>query len=242
MAKVCVFDREEFITERFDYRAGEHCTFIGRTQSGKTQLAFDLLEQVASRDLRAVVLVMKPRDSTPAKYTKRIGLKRVPSWPPPGYVIDQRRDLPGWTVWPKLGNMDQDPETLRAVFRAAMRESYGQAAKRRRQDRIIMADEVVGIAKELGLEKELNALWMRGSSLGVGLWAATQRPFHAPVSMYNAANHLFLAHEPDKRSVQRFREIGGIDPQLVDRVVSKLLPYQFLYIARKDYTLCVIDR
>jgi hypothetical protein len=101
---------------------------------------------------------------------------------------------------------------------------------------------VVGVTKELGLGPELDAIWMRGSSMGLGLWAATQRPFHAPLHAYNAPVHIFLHRDPDLRNMQRYQEIGGVDSRLVRSIVSQLQLHQFLYIRRTDYTMCVVDR
>jgi len=238
-----VIPRAEFLHEVWDYRPGEHVTLIGHTQSGKTQLGFELLEQTVKPDLPAIVLVMKPKDPTPTRWGKRLGFKTITTWPPPSAnrAVRSITKPRGWVVWPKLGNIREDNLTLRMVFESALAESYAQAAKRKgAQDRIIFVDEIIGVSKQLGLEIELDAIWMRGSSMGLGLWAAGQRPFNMPLHAYNAAAHLFLHKDPDERNIQRYKEIGGIDPDVVQQVTRQLALHEFLYIRRRDYSMAVV--
>jgi len=144
-------------------------------------------------------------------------------------------------LWPKLGDIGKDKDVLQTQFRLAMAESYRQSSRPRRgQDRIIFADEVVGISRELKLAGELDEIWMRGSGMGLGLWAACQRPFTAPLNAYEQSTHLFLWRSTDQRNRRRFAEIGGIDPELIDRVVNQLEGHDCMYVRRTDYTTCII--
>src|ERR1041384_776737 len=80
------FPREEFLKERWDYKAGEHVTFLAPTQDGKTTLAFQLLETTASKELPAIVLVQKPRDPVVKQWLKHLrderGWIKTENWPP----------------------------------------------------------------------------------------------------------------------------------------------------------------
>lgn len=228
--------RDEFINDVFvpHYNPGEHVALIGPTQSGKTTIAYQLLDKLATSELPAVVLVMKPRDQVVKDFSKLSGFKKTETWPPitqrgvsqkSGGFLKRRR---GWVFWPRhsLDNIDLDDRRLERQFRQVLTDCY------KRGDRIIFADEVVGLAKELHLEQELNAVWMRGASMGCGLWAATQRPFHAPLHMYEQSQHLILFNIPDARSRKRFEEISGVDPELVGDTVMRLPKHEFLYIGR----------
>lgn len=230
--------REDFVLEVFGphYEAGQHVTFIGPTGSGKTTVAYELLDEVAKPELPAIVLVMKPKDETVVNWSKLAGFKTTEIWPPAtrrgvknmaksGGIGKKRR---GFVFWPRqdLTDIDRDDARLSKEFKAALNDSYHQG------NNIIFADEVVGLSKELGLEKTLKAIWMRGRSLGCGLWAATQRPFEAPLLMYGSAEHLIIFKDHDYRSVERFKEIGGVNPDTVEEAVQSLKKFEFLYIGR----------
>jgi energy-coupling factor transporter ATP-binding protein EcfA2 len=240
------FGREEFLSERWDYRAGEHVTLIGRTQSGKTTLAFELMDEVIDPDMPALVLVMKPKDPTPTKWGRKLDLVRVPSWPPPirhrSHKINPQRPR-GWLLWPPVGDIDRDKAKLRREFHRAFAESYSQGSRRNGQDRIIFADEIVAIANPkmgLGLANDVDMLWMQGSGMGQGLWAACQRPFEAPQNAYEQSIHLFIFRSTDRRNLKRYGEIGGIDPDVIHSAVSQLHGRDCFYIRRSDYTYCVV--
>lgn len=227
--------RGEFLDRRWTYQAGEHVTILGPTQAGKTTLAFELLGRTASRQLPAVVLVMKPRDGVVTRHINRLGLRRVRSWPPP--LQRFKAQPPGWALWPKhTYDPQRDDETLYVEFRKAIIDSY------KRGNRIIFADELLGLTQELRLQDELRAIWTRGASLGCGLWGATQRPAMIPQYAYNCAEHLFLSYEPDARNRMRLDEIGGVDAGLVRHAVQNLRRYQWLYVRRTGPAMCIIDR
>lgn len=229
MTAIAVFSRTEFLERRWVYERGEHVTVLGPTGSGKTRLAYDLLGQTCvPRTLPGVILVMKPKDPPVERWSRAHGFRRVRDWPPGPPLSPLQPLYPrGWTVWPRHRfDPDIDDPHLHDVFRRAILDSY------RRGSRIVFADEVFGLAKELGLERELSAVWMRGRALGTGLWVASQRPAHIPLHAYSAAQHLFLANDPDERTRERYAEIGGIDPKLVLRVTSQLSQFQFFYVRR----------
>lgn len=176
------------------------------------------------------------------KWGKRLNFKRIAQWPPTmkDRVWDKYR---GYIAWPRLGDINTDDIRARALFEKVLSESYAQAATKKGQNRIIVADETVGIAKELRLERQLNAVWMRGRSMGLGLWAMGQRPFVMPQHAYEQATHLFLWRATDRRNKQRYKEIGGIDADLVDETVSNLEGRDCLYIKRAHdggYRACIV--
>jgi len=226
------FTRAEFLARRWQYRAGEHVAFLAPTQDGKTTLAYQLLQVTARPTLPAVVLVMKPRDPTPAAWTRHLGFIETPLWPPP--KLPPWHEKPsGWTLWPKhTFIVDIDNAHMTEQFKKALQWAY------QRGNCIVFADEVYGILAELeGLESDLIALWSRGGGMGTGLWSATQRPAGSqghgvPGHMYSNSKHLFLSRDPDAKSRQRYGEIGGIDPKLVSAAVLSLKRFEFFYITR----------
>lgn len=230
--------REEFIEDVFipGYEPGQHVFFGGPTRSGKTTLANDLLDRIASPELPAFVLVMKPRDDVVREFSKLSGFRITERWPPVvqrayrkkggGFGKKQR----GWIIWPRhsLKDIRADNELLRREFAKVLTERY------RKGKCIIFADEVVGLV-DLKLTTELEAIWARGGSMECGLWAATQRPFHAPVLMYGSSAHLIIFKDGDRKSLERYRDIGGLDEETQAKIpmwIASLKKHEFLYIGR----------
>jgi hypothetical protein len=229
---VLLVDREEFCSSRFAYQPGQHVTFLGRTDSGKTTLAYQLLRYVATPKLPALSLVAKPKSATVDKWRKTLDHPKVTSWPPPLQTF--RAKPTGWMLWPKHSfDPDQDDAAHYAIFRRALNDSY------KRGHRIVFADEALGLV-DLGLERNLVAVWTRGREMPTGLWAATQKPSHIPLQAYNQATHLFLAFESDRRNRQRFSEISGFDSQFVGTIVTTLNKWEWLYINTDDRTMCIV--
>lgn len=231
---VKIVPRDVFLSSFWHYEAGQHVTILGRNNSGKTYLAYQLIDRTATARLPALILVMKPRDATAARYARELDMPRTTHWPqPPNPFARSRR---GWTLWPRhTFDPDIDDPMLRSLFRTALLDSYKHG------DRIVFADEVVGLQQELNLKRELETIWMRGRSMGCGLWAASQRAANMSYHGYSAPEHLFVAYEPDKMSRDRFDEIGGIaDRGLVSAVVLRLPPRHFLYLQRSTATYCIV--
>jgi hypothetical protein len=230
--------RDEFINDVFvpGYERGQHVAFMGPTRSGKTTLAYELLDRLATPDLPAFVLVMKPRDDVVMDYAKLTGFRRTERWPPViqraykkkggGFGKKQR----GWVIWPRhsLKDIKADNETMRREFSRVLTERYAKG------NCIIFADEIVGLV-DLRLTTELEAIWARGGAMECGLWAATQRPFHAPVIMYGSSAHLMIFKDGDRKSIERYRDIGGLDEETQAKIpgwIAGLKKHEFLYIGR----------
>lgn len=212
-------------------------TLIGPTGYGKTTLAYQLMQKTTTPELPGLILVMKPQDDTVAEWTKRLGYKIIRDWPPPPSLSPFGRKVSGYVLWPKHTfepNTDE-PEHYR-IFRKAILGSYKSG------NRIIFADELYSLVNELDLRRELVTLWSKGRSMRTGLWGATQKPTHVPLWAYNQAEHLFLSYEPDKRGRERFAEIGGVDPKIINDTVLQLEKFQWLYIRRDGGTMCIIEK
>lgn len=239
--RVASVDRKTFLSDIWSYKPGQHTSFLGPTGAGKTTLAYQLLRQTATKETPAVVMVMKPRDDTAERFTRSARYRKVRSWPPPMSVWQPGKQA-GYTLWPPHSHDPEDDDDRHFwTFRSVLRDTY------RRGGFTLFADEIAGLIAlpkpdgvRQGLAADLERLWMRGRSMGTGLWAATQRPAYVPLMMYDQAEHLFLAYDPDQRAQIRFREIGGVDPDLVGRVVAELPKFSWLYIRRADRTMIVV--
>jgi hypothetical protein len=221
---VARFTREEFITQRFDYHAGQHLSMLGSTGNGKTTLALQLLDAVSRPELPGIVLGMKPKDATLDRYIKQTGFRKVRTWPPPPSVWHPGKPR-GYVLWPRTThNPDVDEQHHSDVFHRAILDSYKKGNK------ILFADETYSLDDELGLGRDLITVWTKGRSMGCGLWAATQKPTHVPLWMYSQATHLFLSYDADKRARDRYREISGADPEVIGRTLWELGEYEWLYV------------
>lgn len=227
--------REEFLTEGWEYETGQHVTIIGPTGSGKTWLAYQLLDETCTPEVPGLVLVMKPRDGTVTKWSKSAGFVIVRNWPVGMSPFRPKRPR-GYVLWPRHSfDPDRDFNTQYTIFRRAILDSY------KKGDRILFGDEVFSLAEELKLSDELVTVWSKGRSMGCGLWVATQKPTHIPLWAYSQAEHLFLHNDPDARARKRFDEIGGVDPKVVDLTVQSLAKHEWLYIRRTDGAMCIVE-
>lgn len=231
------FGRDEFLADRWRYRAGEHVTILGPTGSGKTYLKWQLLQYTANRDVPATVLATKPRDATTRQWAVDLGYRVIRAWPPPPDLARIYRGRPvGQVLWPRhTFDMDRDDGEHARMFRQFLRDAY------RRGNQIADVDEVLDLV-DYDLERELRRLWTRGRSMGAGIWAGSQQPFHIPTHAYRQSAHLFIAKDPDRRSQQRYDEIGGLDPGDARTWVNRLRKHQFLYIRRGGPAVCIVDK
>jgi len=234
-AEVTRFERDEFLREVWDYRPGEHVTVLAPSGGGKTYLSFQLLQHAATEHLPAVVMVMKPRDSTVQKWGQQLELHTVRDWPPPVTRKVWKEKPRGWLVWPRhTFDPAIDDARQRWVFRKAILDSY------RNGHRILFADETYSLEEELELSTELRTVWTKGRSMECGLFAASQRPAYISKWAYQA-HHIFLGFDGDEDTQRRFSEIGGsVNPAHVRWAVSQLGEHEFLYINREERAMCVV--
>lgn len=239
-----VIDREEFKTRRFDYKAGQHVLFAGPSQNGKTSLAFDLLEHVATNQLPAYVVVSKPTDPVSEKRGRDLGFRRVSDWPPKTTLKEIRDGKPpGYLLWPKFGNMETDVPNARDITYRFLAQTYADGARKKKA--IIVLDDTYLKARVLGLDREMTTIHAMAGAMGIGAWTFVQKATGAgetTLMAYGAAEHVFLFNEPDKKYRERYGEIGGVDPKLVERAVMSLTAYQCVYIKRTGRFMCIIDK
>ena len=172
----------DFRARHFDYGAGHHVAFFGPTQiAGKSTLSFALQESVIARypEIQPVGLCMKHRDRVVAHWTRRLGYRETPVWPPPPRLSE----LPpfgtkpaGYTLWPRqsLSVVDADYGLLEAQFKRAITHIRGHVPS------ITNANELYGMLAELNLRKLLTAVVTRDSVMPATDCGMSRRSRPAP--------------------------------------------------------------
>jgi hypothetical protein len=250
------FDLETFRTRHFDYRPGHHVAFFGPTQLvGKTTTAYQLLRSVIAMypEIQPVTLCMKHKDKVIAHWSRDLGFRETPSWPPQPKFSELPpfgTKPPGYTLWPPqtLVNPVADNERLAREFIRAITWNRGHTPS------LTHANELYGLLAELNLPKLklymrelLTAVITRDSGAGHGLWYETQKPsgtqgVSVPGFFFNSAEHMLLGKDGEERNRRRYAEIGcGISPDSIEREVLKLDPFSWLYLRRSGPEWCVID-
>lgn len=243
-------ERNEFITRRFSYRPGQHVSFFGPTGDGKSTLAFQLLDDVATPQLQVVNLVVKPKDLQVLRLSNAAGFKLVKEWPParvPQLFSEKPR---GWTLWPKhkLTDLEWTDQHLYKHMIAALVDSYAS-----KDARIIFSDEITGIMElpapdrnSTTTRRQIEAVYSRGRSMGTGQWAATQQPTFVPRKMYSQASHLFLSPDPDRDARKRYAEIGGVEQKLIMHNLERCAAYEFVYVGKRTEkspaVICIVGK
>lgn len=234
LPRVRRYPRGVFLDRVWRHRPDEHVTILGRTGSGKTQLAQDLLARTATPEYPAVVLVMKHRDETVDKWMKTVVSKRVTFWSRPVTKWQPKQPIV-YAVWPRHAfKTTIDNPHHYDVFEHAIMDNYRQG------NRIVFCDEVSGLQR-LGLTDELETVWERGRGMDCSLWSASQRPTHISSHAYNQASHIFLGKITDRRAKERFGEISGVDEKLVRHTVGTLRRWEWLYIRQEDQVMCIVE-
>jgi hypothetical protein len=222
--------RDEFLSEYFDYRPGEHLSLIYPTRRGKSHLAYQLLNSAMKQnpDLSVVSLMPKPRDPATTQWARKLSLKEIPDYPPRKRYFWE--PVPrGFVLWPQH-DPSLDATANREQVAGKLRKCL--SAQYWRGNSVTFADDVHNLAILMGLNPELEEFWTAGGSSGAGLWSANQKPSGTQHSgsvssfSYNAPSHLFLGKDTDERNVRRFGEIGGVDPREVEGIVRNLRLYQ----------------
>jgi hypothetical protein len=238
-----VFGRDEFASQRFDYEAGQHVLFGGPTQeAGKSTLSFKLLEYCATPELPAYVIVPKPRDPVTEREGKRLGFRRVKTWPVEKTFGELAGNKPpGYLIWPDFGDIDTDSDKVEKIAGEVLRDRYKQGS--RGKPAIVVCEDTVVLSKLLHLDKYMTTHIAMAGAMDVGGWYFVQKPTdsgRAVVWVCENAQHKFLSKARDVRTIIRYAEISGQNPKLAARVNQQLRPYQFQYLNHRG-EMCIVD-
>lgn len=225
------FDRQEFFEERWNLGRGEHATVLAPTGWGKTRLVGDLLTHTIGERRPVMRFALKGEDLEMTKQCKALGIKVCRTWPP--MVVGKPN---GWALWPRESE-DPDADDYRwsqEVRRALLWVRARMRGRRSGLDGIVIdADEMEEIQRLLAVlhrTSMLRGMYRRWRAAGISILAGCQAPKYLVTDAYSQARHLLIGNDPDIRNRQRYGEIGGVDPKVVEYATMGLEPFHFLYI------------
>ncbi len=197
----------------------ERAAFVGKTQSGKTHLAGILAQGIQ----RLVVIDAKGKLSNLARSAKRDYSWRLTEWGTnDGAKIRRQMEEGG------PGRL-RVPAPLRGSYEGIFHWCY------RLENVTVYIDEMYGTAPGTDPGPWLNALYTRGAEMGIGVWAASQRPRRVPSVMFSESEWKFIFRLP-KLDDRRFMA-GEI---AVDDV--PLLPARDFYMYNDGWDVPVLHR
>jgi hypothetical protein len=142
---------------------GDHLVMLGKTKSGKTTLAIEMLElAIAHRQSHCVAIGTKPRDDT----LKKTGWPVVRDWPP----TYAQRETHHVVFWPPYSKPSTAKATTKPRLQKAMDEILLEGGWR------VFVDEMAYLVQTLGLRYVLDEYFNGARSSGISLIACSQRP------------------------------------------------------------------
>lgn len=204
---------DEFVSDRFLWRQGEHVGLIGPTGQGKTTL----LTQLLPMHPYVVVFATKPRDESMDRLIQT-GYEPVKHW----QSLDPKK-FPRRVLWPDASALDS-VGSQRTVFHDAFVRIYREGGW------TVAIDELWYVDNILKLEMDVKTYLLQARALGISLLVATQRPAWVPLEVYDQSTHLFFWRDNDETNLRRLSGISFRSADLIRSVVADLDQFQVLYV------------
>lgn len=240
------FPRPEFCQRRWHYKAGQHVVFGGPSQiAGKTTLCFDLLEETATPELPAWIVVSKPTDPVTQKRGHELDFRFVRQWPVPRKISELWNGRPsGYVIWPSFGDIDEDMSSAGLITSKFMSDRYSASARNEKNSAGIMVmDDTMVKAKIMHLDGKMVTVLAMAGAMKIGLWVFVQRPTDSgrtPLWAFENAQHFFLSKGGDENMRKRYAEIAGIHWRDFTEIVRSLKPFEFIYIDKVNEFICIV--
>lgn len=211
-----------------EFSPGEHAIILGKTGTGKTYFAFDLMNGLTKeRHANCVAFGIKPRDKT----LRETGWPIIREWPPT-YEQRQHHKI---IVWPPYARSNARAKTAPLV-RAALEDILMEGAWR------VFIDELAYFVQTLGLRDVLDEYWNAARASDLSLIGATQRPAWIARSAVTQVDWSICFRLQDTEDQKRAAEIMG-DRNRFAPVIQKLSKprHEFLIVRDEDAVLSWID-
>jgi hypothetical protein len=208
---------DQFVSEYFDWDAGEHVITIGPTGSGKTVLNFELLKY--SPIPWVVVFGVKRRDPELYGPFQRRGYQLVHTF---NAKPEKQTKFLYVPTTRKQGR--EARQELAEHFRRAMYDILDHGAW------VVYIDDVIVLSRQYNLRIELEDLWQLGRSEEISVVASAQEPVNIPVVAYGSSTWLFVFRNPDMRRVGRIGELTGFNRELAFETILRLPKYEVLAV------------
>lgn len=214
----------------YDMDPGDHCVILGKTKSGKTTLAVDLLNRLAdTRGSYVVALGYKLRDST----LRKTGWPIISEWPPTYEEIE-----PGHRciLWPPYSNPSNAATHTKPVFEDAFDDIMHEGNWR------VFVDEIAYLIETLGMRRVLDEYFNGARSSGISMIAGTQRPVFVNRSAVSQVDWQITFRIEDLDDRTRAGEILG-DKKLFVPVIGTLQKrrHEFLIVRESVAAISWID-
>lgn len=201
-----------------------HHSIVGQNGSGKTHLVVHGLLPLCLDD-KVCIIDNKGDDPT----INAAGARRVRKLP-----REIRRtafdDGKPKSAWYQLVVYDNTAQAQDQVGRA-LQQIYSEG------NWIVVLDETRAISDPrspgLGLQPELDRLWLRGRSRHISVVAATQAPRWVPSSFYDQCQFVWCSRVRDERAHQRIMEIGSMTRAHIPHI-ARIRKRRWLYMDDED--------
>lgn len=197
-----------------------HHSILGQNGSGKTHLVVHGLlplcvdDKVCLIDNKGDDPVLRGSGAKPVRALPR-ELRRV--------AMDDGKPK---SAWYRLVAYDEHAHAQEQIG-AALDQIYKEGSW------IVVLDETRAISDPrspgLGLQPQLDRLWLRGRSRNISVIASTQAPRWVPSSFYDQCQFVWCSRIRDERAHQRVMEIGSMTRQHIP-YISAIRKRRWLYL------------
>lgn len=201
-----------------------HHSIMGQNGSGKTHLIVHGLLPLCTDDK---VLIIDNKGDDPV--INAAGAKRVRHIPRNlrRATMDDGKPKSGWY---QLVVYDDTPRAQDQVGNA-LRQIYAEG------NWVVVVDETRAVSDPrspgLGLQPELDRLWLRGRSRHISVIASTQAPRWVPSSFYDQCQFVWCSRIRDERAHQRIQEIGSMTRAHIPHI-ARVRKRRWLYMDDED--------